>query len=187
MHWNTGTFHGPITVEKEVYITEFKYPAISGEFEAITYSSDKVTTTVLGKGVNVKSTVGITAEANNDISVTSKTGSITITSNKGVTVRPGANGYFLISDQTNAVVSINSVKGEITLECHKNNIDDSHNRINIAENDIVVHTESGNVKLEANEYIEINPKKGTTLASNMYGNQLPSSGIQGQLFFKLIA
>jgi hypothetical protein len=34
MHWNNGRFHGPVTLEKSLYITDNKYSAISEELYA---------------------------------------------------------------------------------------------------------------------------------------------------------
>lgn len=53
MHWNNGRFHGPVTVENNLYITDHKYNALSYN-DNITFGDNIIDTEVNGKNILLK-------------------------------------------------------------------------------------------------------------------------------------
>ena len=51
MHWNNGRFHGPVTLEDKLFITDYKYNAINydNDNKSINYGDNKIKTTINDK------------------------------------------------------------------------------------------------------------------------------------------
>ena len=79
MHWNNGRFHGPVTLENNLNITDFKYNAIkyykNNDGDNIEFSDKNVRTVIKGDTVHIKSFNGTgTFESEGDITIQSNFG-----------------------------------------------------------------------------------------------------------------
>lgn len=128
MRWNNANFYGIVSMYDTLYTTQFKYPAISGSFQNVNFSSFDVNNT------NIKA-------------------------KQKIDIRNDDSSYITIDD------------GDIII--HSSNDD-----INIDA--------TNNLLLNSGNYININPTNGLIINDIIYGIDLPNSGTEGRVFFRLI-
>lgn len=164
MHWSNGRFHENIVVGKTIYITDHKHIAVFGGKDYTEYGESSIHSYIKGKNV------GITAS--NKFFADSTAGS-NLWSKEYIHIESGSNTANHERTNRDNGIEIVSKKGNIF--------------INTEVNEINIHSNNNSINLEAGEYVNINSGNGITINNVSYGTSLPGSGVEGEIFFKLIS
>ena len=163
MHWNNGKFHQDITVGGVVYITDHKHAAISGTKDYTQYGEPDVHSYVYGKDVGLV--------ANNKFFADSNAGS-NLWSKQYIHIEAGSSSANHGSNNGSGIeiISKNGV-ALFSAEGYDTTIKSNNNAVNIT----------------AGTYVNLNGLSGITINNSSYGTSLPTSGVEGRVFFKLIS
>ena len=80
MHWNNGRFHGPVTLEDTLFISDHKYNALSYSItdKAIKFGDTSVDLIIKGISINI--------EAQNNVNIESINGYLNLSGNSGIII-----------------------------------------------------------------------------------------------------
>jgi hypothetical protein len=111
MHWNGGRFHGPVTLENELFITDHKYNVSSyiesENDKSIQYGDYAINTKVHGKDINItvgndESTIISLSSADNGSIALGTNGTIDMVGTNGININ--SNGLIRLSAEKGVVV-----------------------------------------------------------------------------------
>ena len=211
MHWKNGHFIGPLVVDQDIYITEYKHYAVRGEDSLTIFGDASVGTKALGKNIYVISNGYYNLDADNNININTK-GSIEIKSTWISKINAGSdfevnalNGTGKVSStgQLDIISSNNKVKinGNTAVEITTTgtaSITSNGNCSVVSNNGELALTSKGKANLASsdgdvdinsvNALLNLKAKSGITVSTSVYGTSLPTTGgTEGRVYFKLIS
>lgn len=104
MHWNNGRFHGPVTLENSLKITDYKYNALNYDNNSINFGDHNIFTNINGNKINIQAgNSGMILNSAKDVYIESDTSIYTVagtvsnfSSNDNMTIQSNK-GHLLIS------------------------------------------------------------------------------------------
>ena len=108
-----------------------------------------------------------------------------ITDHKHVAISGGSN-YIEFGENS---INTNVRGNNIDITANKKLTANASNgiEVNAKGGDMLLKSSQGEVNIDANRYFNINAQSGITINNKNYGTTLPSSGVQGQIFLKLLS
>jgi len=178
-------------------MTEHKHYGIRGSETSTIFGDGIVDTEMYGNKIKIKSTNGdIDIVSPKDVNVSAITNAITckdfkVDANNGASIK-AKNTVVISSDGTANIyadkkLEIISNTDTIRIEASKDvGIKSVNGNAAINAKNNVSITSGNNIDLNCTN-LNLKPSSRCTLSSAMYGTSLPGSGVQGQVFFKLIS
>lgn len=167
MYCNNGKFHEYITVGTNIYMTDHKHIGILGHKDYTQFGELETTSYVYGKNVNVVGYNNVLIDSQKSTAVRCEDGPIEIIAAKSLDMNSGI---------TMNIKSDSSINIRAGSEMHV-----------LSTNASEIKSFTKNVDINAKTYINLNAENGITVPESCYGTTLPSTGVEGQVFFKLIS
>ena len=167
MHWSNGKVHGNLTVGDTLYISDYKYTAIYGQYGKIYFANQDQDTVLYGNNTDI-----ITL---NRFRADSEYGGSYLRSKKNVRIESGAITLDEPPDDIGAGMRLISNNGPLYIES--------------TGDGFAVHIKSDKsaVDIDAGTYINLMADSGIKIGARSYGTSLPNYGQEGQIFFKVIS